>query len=166
MARKRPVMAKLDMRRPARPADWLKASIRRGMTGGTLNWFKVAAILVRRTIIRMNHGDRSDFSVLRGSFETPLSCMFSSPESDSCPISHFPQFLGKVNDNVSHSCILCTYSAFFVMSENRDIFVWFLLFYLFFHIFTIADNFCYPIEGFGTNYATKIGVQERVDGYS
>jgi hypothetical protein len=78
MARKRPVMAKLDMRRPARPADCLKASIKMGMTGGTLNWFKVAAILVRRTIIRMNHGDRSDLSALRGSFETPVLPTFFS----------------------------------------------------------------------------------------
>jgi hypothetical protein len=57
MAKKRPVRAKTDMRRPALLPDWLKASIKRGMIGGTLNWFKEAAILVRRTMIRMNHGD-------------------------------------------------------------------------------------------------------------
>ena len=57
MAKKRPVRAKTDMRRPALPPDWLKLSIKRGMTGGTLNWFKEAAILVRRTMIRMDHGD-------------------------------------------------------------------------------------------------------------
>jgi hypothetical protein len=90
MARKRPVMAKPDMRRPARAADWLKASIRRGMTGGTLNWFKVAAILVRRTMIRMNHGDRSDLSGLRGSFEAAVSSMSLTPISNFCSRSHFP----------------------------------------------------------------------------
>jgi len=57
MAKKRPVRAKTDMRRPALLPDWLKASIKRGMIGGTLNWVIEAAILVRRTIIRMNHGD-------------------------------------------------------------------------------------------------------------
>jgi hypothetical protein len=92
-------MAKLDMRRPARPADWLKASIRRGMTGGTLNWFKVAAILVRRTIIRMNHGDWSGLSGLRGSFETPVLSTFFSPGSNFWSRSDFAQFLNKVNCN-------------------------------------------------------------------
>jgi hypothetical protein len=58
IARMRPVMANTDIRRPALPADWLKASIKRESTGGTLNWFNGAAILVRRTITRMNHGDR------------------------------------------------------------------------------------------------------------
>jgi hypothetical protein len=41
----RPVKAKIDMRRPALPADKLKACMRMGMTGGTLNWARGAATL-------------------------------------------------------------------------------------------------------------------------
>jgi len=46
----------MDMRSPALPAGSLNASIKIGITGGTLNWFREAAVVAARTINRIIQG--------------------------------------------------------------------------------------------------------------
>ena len=57
---------------------------------------------------------------------------------------------------MSPGCILCPYSPIFVMSENKDIFVLLSFIFFLFQWLMWTNNFCYPIEEFGTNYAAGI----------